>query len=120
MAQPKLSELVDRGYDLKFQIKPLEKELKEIKSKLQANGRKYKKAKIDGDKAEARFAIQPTVTADTKEVYDAYVDAGMEDAFWDAIAVKVGRLEEDLGKTQADQLKQIKRDPWGRVNFVKK
>lgn len=120
MAQPKLSELVDEGYDLKFKIKPLEKRLKEIKSRLQAHGRKFKQDKIDGDKSEARFAIQPTVNADAKQVYNAYVDAGIEESFWSAINVKVGNLEEDLGKAQADRLKKVKRDPWGRVNFVKK
>jgi hypothetical protein len=120
MAQPKLSELVDEGYDLKFKIKPLDKRLKEIKSRLQAHGRKFKQDKIDGDKAECRFGIQPTVNADTKKVYEAYVDAGIEDAFWDAISVQVGKLEADLGKAQADRLKKVKRDPWGRVNFIKK
>lgn len=120
MAQPKLSELVDEGFDLKFKIKPLDKRFDEIKAKLKAHGRKFKQKQIDGTKADARFGVQPTVTADTKEVYEAYKDAGIEDAFWEAISVKVGQLEEDLGKAQADRLKTVKRDSWGRVNFVKK
>lgn len=120
MAKSKLSELVDEGYDLKFKIKPLEKRFDEIKSKLKAHGKKFKQSKIEGDKAEARFAIQPTTTADARKVYSAYKDAGIEDAFWKAISIQVGKLEDDLGKTQADRLKKIKRDPWGRINFVKK
>ena len=120
MAQKKFSELVDRGYALVKQIKPLDDELDEIKKKLKAHGKERKLELIEGKKAECKFGIQPTPSANPKKVYDVFEDQDRVDDFWDCIAVKMTELKAALGTTQAGKLIKIKRDPWGRVKFVKK
>ena len=120
MAQKKLADLVDRGFELKTKLKPMNDEFDGIKSTLKAHGKRYKQKMIDGTKAEAKFSVQPFPGADVKEVYDVFCDLDREDEFFDVCKINLTALKAALGQTVSDELITIKRDPYGRVNFRKK
>jgi hypothetical protein len=120
MARKKLAELVDRGFVLKTQLKPMNDEMDEIKKTLKAHGKRFKQPIIEGIKADAKFGIQPYPGADVKEVYDAFCDLDREEEFFDVVSVQLTALKAALGTSQADELITIKRDPFGRINFRKK
>lgn len=116
----KLSEVVDRAYDLIHQIKPLSTELDELKTRLKEHGRKYKQSEISGEKATARFAAVPKYSCDAKALYEALKDAGQEELFWDIVNVKVAALKDAMGSTFVDANMTNDPDWWGRVNFIRK
>ena len=120
MAKPKLADLVDRGFELKTKLKPMNDEMDDIKSRLKSHGKQYKQKKIEGVKADAVFGVQPFPGADVKEVYDTFVDLGREDDFFEVAKINLTALKDVLGETVANDLITIKRDPYGRVNFRKK
>lgn len=120
MAKPKLADLVDRGFELKTKLKPMNDEMDDIKSRLKSHGKQYKQKKIDGTKAVASFSAQPFPGAVVKEVYDTFVELDREDEFFDCVKVNLTELKASLGETMSEELITIKRDPYGRVNFRKK
>lgn len=120
MAKPKLADLVDRGFVLKNQLKPMNDEMDDIKTTLKAHGKRYKKPIIEGTKADVKFGVQPFPGADVKQVYDTFVDLDREDDFFDVCKINLTALKDVLGTAMADELITIERDPYGRVNFRKK
>lgn len=120
MARKKLADLVDRGFELKHQLKPLNDEFDDIKKTLKAHGKRFKQPVIEGTKADVKFGTQPYPGADVKEVYDTFVDLDREDEFFEVVGVQLTALKAALGTTKAEELITIKRDPYGRVNFRRK